>query len=194
MGLVVPFPARRTRTTLPSYRDAEISRHAASLLRDTALLYAVPIPLAVLCERLGLAVYRARFALADLAGFIIRRDGPYKIYVNDADPPARQRFTVAHELGHYALHLRPTPPDQIAGFQDGRAVMDAALRPDPSGHPVERQAHLFAAALLMPADSVTAAWHTWPDVAALARAFAVPLPAMTLRLHALNLRPDDPPS
>lgn len=47
----------------------------------------------------------------------------------------RQRFTVAHELGHLALHAAQPPP----------ATADEATR-------IERQAHRFAGAFLAPAD------------------------------------------
>jgi Zn-dependent peptidase ImmA (M78 family) len=46
--------------------------------------------------------------------------------------PMRQRFSVAHELGHLLLHPDPVPGD--------------------SGH--EREANAFAAELLMPADEI----------------------------------------
>lgn len=52
-------------------------------------------------------------------------------------PGDRQRFTVAHELGHLCLH-GTTPPPRTP--QDARAI--------------ENQAHRFAAAFLAPADAV----------------------------------------
>jgi Zn-dependent peptidase ImmA (M78 family) len=52
-------------------------------------------------------------------------------------PGDRQRFTVAHELGHLTLHEHVKPPDTAA---------EASL--------LEKQAHLFASAFLAPADAM----------------------------------------
>jgi len=52
-------------------------------------------------------------------------------------PGDRQRFTVAHELGHLALHGGLGPP---ASSEEARQI--------------EKQAHLFAAAFLAPADAM----------------------------------------
>lgn len=53
-------------------------------------------------------------------------------------PGDRQRFTVAHELGHLSLHAAQPPPESA----------DAARR-------IEQQAHRFAAAFLVPAGPLT---------------------------------------
>lgn len=59
-----------------------------------------------------------------------------------AIPGDRERFTVAHEIGHLALHHDRLPPDTPA---------DATR--------YERQAHRFAAAFLAPADPALADLH-----------------------------------
>ena len=58
---------------------------------------------------------------------------------------AFQRFTVAHELGHYFLSGHP---EQLFPNGDGRHESQAEFS---SGNQWERQADYFAAALLMPA-------------------------------------------
>lgn len=40
----------------------------------------------------------------DISGAIVRKDGRVVIAVNPAHHSNRQRFTIAHELGHYLLH------------------------------------------------------------------------------------------
>jgi Zn-dependent peptidase ImmA (M78 family) len=171
VGEVIAFTERMARIEMASREDSGIAKRAASLLRETALQYAVPVPLDVLCDRLGIQVYRARFAIEELAGFIVGQDGSWTIYVNGAEPPERQRFTIAHELGHYTLHLQRTSQDHFAGFKDSRDAIDAAFRYGTSGNAQERQANQFAAALLMPKERVTAYWRTLSDVEAMARAF-----------------------
>ena len=71
----------------------------------------------------------------------IKIDGKrdFKIYLPFHSSPLRDRFTIAHELGHYILHSR------LAGVEKLKATR--------SGHGrVEWEANWFAAGLLMPAD------------------------------------------
>ena len=37
--------------------------------------------------------------------------GGYRIEIRKSDSPTRQRFTLAHELAHYLLHIDPKYPD-----------------------------------------------------------------------------------
>jgi Zn-dependent peptidase ImmA (M78 family) len=80
----------------------------------------------------------------DISGFLLRRDdGSPVIGVNSHHPPVRQRFTVAHELGHYLL-----------GDEDSLHIdRELRLRSNLSSQGVdsdEIEANLFAAELLMP--------------------------------------------
>jgi Zn-dependent peptidase ImmA (M78 family) len=45
--------------------------------------------------------------LEPLAGFLYASPRAGTIFVEQTDSVTRRRFTVAHELGHYLLHLRP---------------------------------------------------------------------------------------
>ena len=55
----------------------------------------------------------------------------------------RQRFSIAHELGHLEIHRRPSSIMLCAS-------RDIGTRPRGGGDDVERQANQFASALLMP--------------------------------------------
>lgn len=108
--------------------------------------------------------------------------GYYKIYngvpsieYNVTEPPVRQRFTVAHELGHFALGHEDSPRD-VGNFQS-------------SGDYRERQANKFAAELLMPASLVTHYYQSGvaSSVEALASIFGVSKDAMGYRLINLGL-------
>jgi hypothetical protein len=62
-----------------------------------------------------------------------------EIHIAGGKQHTRQRFTFAHELGHYLLH------DQLVSYREG----------EPTNKPaVEQEADFFAAELLMPAQSV----------------------------------------
>lgn len=96
----------------------------------------VPVNLERLCRRLG-------FAIVEWPGplyFTSLLSVPHRIIVvNKNMIYVRRRFSVAHELGHYALGQAGV---QFFG-ERGRA---------------ERAANKFAAALLMPADDVERLW------------------------------------
>jgi len=92
-----------------------------------------------------------------------------------------RRFTLGHEIGHWMLHCGGTP-----AFTSGRP----ACRGESPGAR-ERQADMYAAALLMPEDRVLAAlpaapWSGWPDVYRLADAFVVTVTAMVRRMEELR--------
>jgi DNA helicase-2/ATP-dependent DNA helicase PcrA len=137
------------------------------------------------------------------------------IEVRRSDPPSRQRFTIAHEVGHYRLHVvaeRALASSSYAcsaaaiakGDGEGRAaprLRAAALpgfaapqppaAPPPSTRDMRRreiEANTFAAELLMPALLVEQAVARYgPDIVGLAEHFAVSRQAVQYRLEKLRL-------
>lgn len=103
-----------------------------------------PIKLGVLSHQLGVNVFRATLP-AGISGEIKKTDeGRYIIRVNRHESKNRQRFTLAHELGHYLLHR-----DQI-----GDGIADDALYRSRLSNALEYEANKFAADLLMPSAEV----------------------------------------
>ena len=161
---------------------SEIERLAYDLLYDHHLEDAAPVTVMHLCTLLGIDVWETTFTEPDLSGLIIGRDGKYTIYVNEEEAAERQRFTMAHELGHYWLHLRDQR--QHVGFKDSRDNISRAFRrSDAPLSPMETEANQFAAALLMPTKLVRA--YRYLDPAALAKRFGVSTQAMDIRLRSL---------
>ncbi|MBC3911585.1 ImmA/IrrE family metallo-endopeptidase [Undibacterium sp. NL8W] len=101
-------------------------------------------------------------------------NGIQSIEYNVSEAPVRQRFTVAHELGHFALGHEDAPRD-VGNFQSSRDFR-------------ELQANKFAAELLMPASLVREHYLNGKagSVEALANIFGVSKDAMGYRL--INLR------
>ncbi len=63
-----------------------------------------PVPVEEIARRRGIAV--RYLALEDeLSGMIFNKDGATIIVINLRHPPNRQRFSLAHECGHYELHM-----------------------------------------------------------------------------------------
>jgi hypothetical protein len=82
-----------------------------------------------------------------LAGLMFRLGDDGLAFVSADDILARQRFTAAHELGHFLLHR-----DRMTGF-----IADADIsETDDATNEMEREANRFAAELLMPEDVIRA--------------------------------------
>jgi hypothetical protein len=92
--------------------------------------------------------------------------------------PARRRFTIAHELGHWCMHR--------AGRE--RLFCRASAVDPPEERPerpvVEREADAFAAALLMPAQLMQREYKHDREFERLCERFEVSGSAMGRRLHA----------
>jgi Zn-dependent peptidase ImmA (M78 family) len=99
---------------------------------------------------------------------------PYILIAKDKDTCARSRLDAAHELGHLVLHRRVKE----------RTLADAAAFKD-----IERQAYMFAGALLLPAESFSR--EVWsPSLnafLALKERWKVSIGAMVKRCSALGM-------
>ena len=144
-----------------------------------------------LAHEIGLAVYLTGDWPETASGMIRknRKKGGksgYAVTVNDKHCKARQRFTVAHEIGHFVLH-----PDLI-----GDRIGDDGLYRSHLPNIREVEANRFAANLLMPTELIekaeVAGVDTIPD---LARIFQVSRSTMAVRLGVpFEIRESDEPA
>lgn len=164
---------------------AEIEQRAEDVIRKHGL-FSIPVDPVLIAQREGIRVHNAKFSDSGLSGLVAKRGASVSILVNEADPPFRKRFTIAHELGHHFLHL----------LADGDIVdksIDLFRDTEPPEQPLttearqEIQANQFAAALLMPAALVRTAYKETADLSVLARRFNVSETAMGYRLTRLGL-------
>lgn len=151
-----------------------------------------------LARALGAVVRREPFD-GDVSGALYRSERSTIIGVNDRNASVRQRFTIAHEIGHLLLHkdtlvfvdrqfLGVVPSKGIEDPQFYRnAVSSQAIDPR------EIEANRFAAALLMPEDFLRrdVGNHPLPltadALATLAARFEVSQQAMVFRLINLGI-------
>lgn len=110
-----------------------------------------PVDVEGLIRALGLGVQKALLD-RNITGMIEKsKDDGYVITVNERDPLTRQRFTMAHELGHYIYH-RARIGD---GVDDDRLYRSTGkYKTSRIGMAQETQANQFAANLLMPWDLI----------------------------------------
>lgn len=101
---------------------------------------ALPISTSGLCRQMGIEVkYDDKVRLGDgCGGMALKKGRRYVIVVRRSDPPQRQRFTIAHELGHIL-------------FGDVGRFKLVNREPSPMDNPIEMRANVFASRILAPA-------------------------------------------
>ena len=129
------------------YRQKLLVRQAEQLLQDETLLE-LPVDLEALAQTRGIFIQKMDSAEEGVSGMLLRHGDTFGILYSTRIPnPGFQRFSIAHELGHYFIdgHL-----DQIP-FEGNRHSSRAGFV---SSDPYEREADHFAAGLLMPTTPV----------------------------------------
>ena len=135
-----------------------------------------PIDVVKVAERLGIEV-RFEPMDDDMSGFLENLGQRWVIGVNQYHHKVRQRFTIAHELAHFALHR-----SMKTEFRD-----ETFARRSDSHDPMEREADSFAADLLMPKETVSSTVNRGVrSLNELATAFSVSTIAMKYRLRSLG--------
>lgn len=161
---------------------AEATRDASALLDQAwASPFGVDVPVdpVSIAESLGVDVFTADLDMG-VAGLLVKVAGQDPaIYLNAADSENRQRFTCAHELGHYIR--RSASDDEGWEYIDRRDQLSST-----GVDPEERYANGFAAQLLMPEHEVRSHAKKM-DAAAMAYTFGVSLEAMKNRLTTLRI-------
>jgi Zn-dependent peptidase ImmA (M78 family) len=165
-------------------------QHAQRILQQFGVT-TTPVPVEDVAVRLGAKIsYEPFEGKGELSGMLIRDKALTVIGINSAHPKVRQRFSIAHEIGHLVMHKGDVFVDQTIRFnRDGTS----SLAIDRS----EIQANRFAAALLMPeglvASSVRKRLDKKPNlnhallIDDLAREFRVSTQAMEYRLINLGI-------
>lgn len=141
-----------------------------------------PVDLRGLAAEYGIKLHEA-WLPSGVSGELVPKGGDtFQINVSASDNPRRQRFTIAHELGHYFLHRHLIG----TGVDDDRAYRSTSVGRYHNmaiGPREETEANRFASNLLMPQhliDDLSARGITTPSE--LAKELNVSLPAMRVRL------------
>lgn len=151
----------------------------------------LPIPVNEIAIKRGLEI-KAYDLGEDVSGVLVIKDGLGFIGYNPTESKVRQRFTIAHELGHYELHNKQ---NESALFIDKQFRVEFRNQDSSTGEMIrEREANAFAAALLMPGKILIKEikHHHFElsdddNLLELAKLFNVSVSAMTFRLMNLNL-------
>jgi Zn-dependent peptidase ImmA (M78 family) len=150
----------------------------------------LPIPINELAFKRGLAV-KAYDLGENVSGVLVINDGTGFIGYNPSESEVRQRFTIAHELGHYELH---NIENESNLFVDKQFKVEFRNSNSSTGEMIyEREANAFAASILMPENIIVNEIKNHhfdlsddSNLQELAKLFNVSVSAMTFRL--LNLK------
>lgn len=151
----------------------KISEISEYLPRNSHNTVSVPVDLRSLLEKYELSLRNATFKRPGISGAFDR--SARTIYISPSDPSTRQRFTIAHELGHYFLHQDIT--EDILFREKSKADKTSQI---------ETEADSFAAELLMPEDAIRLYWPIAESIQQLADIFDVSFLAMSTRLKCLG--------
>lgn len=162
-----------------------IEERAESILKNHNL-FTVGFSVNKLARQLGIGLVEKTFD-KDISGLLAIGKNQAVISYNYLEDEKRQRFTIAHELGHYFLHSKDQPlfidkPQRVMYRNNASATGEIQK---------EREANAFAAALLMPRKLIEDELDNSPDdtfdyVKYLAKRFKVSEQAMSFRLSNLG--------
>jgi Zn-dependent peptidase ImmA (M78 family) len=128
---------------IDSYQKIESDAHA--LLSIHAITEA-PIPIERLTRQMGVALISYDMG-EEISGLLVLQGSTGTIGYNSKHSKKRQRFTIAHELGHYVLHREKenffVDKDFLVKYRSSKSYNSDEIR-------LEQQANAFAAAILMP--------------------------------------------
>lgn len=142
----------------------------------------IPVDVESLCKHLGIRIRLVDFSSIEkkvdkeISGALQRQGVRYTILINESETDVQARFAIAHELGHYFLHIENDPRQIVASFRWDRS-------------PQETAANKFAVELLMPSTLVQEEYAKLviPVSDTLAQKFNVSKSAMCNRLDSLGL-------
>lgn len=162
------------------------------ILEKSNMPFSVPIDIEKLINFLNIKIEnKPDFTKMKVLGSIRIKDNEPVIWINKIANQlnVRRRFTLAHELGHYMLHLAPLTTWNNEAFVDEKISFN---RDDEWDHR-EMEANGFAAQLLMPAHIVKDKVNSYTkknqplDIEKLSNEFEVSKVAMQYRLKSLGI-------
>ena len=169
-----------------------IEQKTTDLLRKYGLMI-VPVDVKLLIKKLKIKLESVDFG-EEVSGVLVTEMGKSKIGYSRNESKQRQRFTLAHELGQYSLHLKD---NKNKLFVDNVKVMYRKQAFTNTEKKQEIEANRFAASLLMPKELILDRYNYLSKeetfliddeiINKLAKEFQVSSVAMTYRLTNLGL-------
>jgi len=128
----------------------EIIEEKAEKILHEADAHRAPVPIQLVAQHLNLEL--EALPLRDISGMLIVRGDRGAIGYNSAHARVRQRFTICHEIAHFALHAEHNEKPRL--FIDQHVVHRTSEKASTKAECQQVEANRFGAALLMPKDLV----------------------------------------
>ncbi len=178
--------------SLPSSFYIKIEQQVSELLREAKITQA-PVSVEHIAKTQGAAVVPYELG-EEVSGVLVVEEHKGTIGYNSIHPKNRQRFTIAHELGHLVLHVSKNKPKELFVDKDFIVKWRYNKIYSPKEFQHEQEANAFAAALLMPKEFLINEMQKEKFkeltetrlIEELAKVFNVSIQAMTYRFADLN--------
>lgn len=132
-----------------TYKKIEVT---ANKLLKSVKIRSVPVDVEEIAEFLNIRIFYEDLD-EDVSGFLAVECGNATAVINKNQHPNRQRFTIAHEIGHFVLHASSERDKNL--FIDKKYTVHHRDHKSCLGTlKAEREANLFASVLLMPKDLI----------------------------------------
>jgi Zn-dependent peptidase ImmA (M78 family) len=140
-----------------------------------------------ICKKLDIKCFDSDFDDSRISGMLIRNKetNKFEIYVNRKHSDTRQRFTVAHEIGHYLSWKHQSYSYEQLNKENEIEDYAISFRHESIQSDAETEANEIAATILMPEDKVRDLAKENLTIEEMAEKFFVSESAMTIRLQAL---------
>lgn len=159
---------------------AKINENIENLTANILLnndLYKIPANILKIAEANDIAVYTADLEKKILGAIKYDKNSKkYTILLNKKQDYVQQRFTLAHELGHFFMHKKILESEEVH--------VDIMYKIEEQD---EKDVDYFAGALLMNKMLLEKMYETNQSIRELAEMFEVSVSVMTLRLDTLGL-------
>ena len=139
------------------------------------------------CDELNIDFFDADFDNPEISGMLIKdkETNKFGIYVNRKHSNVRQRFTVAHEIGHYLSYKHKSYSFNELNSEGSIEDYAMSFRKENLHSNAETEANLIAAEMLMPEDKIEKMIKEKLTIEEMADEFFVSEAAMTIRLKTL---------
>jgi Zn-dependent peptidase ImmA (M78 family) len=168
------------------------ARKQAELLIASLGIKQAPVKVEDVAKHLGLRILSMKNLDEDVSGLLITKPDMACIVIREGDHPSRQRFSIAHEIGHFFLRHQFEPGEHVH-VDRGHRISRRDKKSSAGTDLKEVEANQFAACLLMPSSLVLESIKELQTeelydehITKLAKQFKVSEQAMTIRLSVLG--------
>jgi Zn-dependent peptidase ImmA (M78 family) len=139
-----------------------------------------------LCNNFNIEIYDSNLD-SNVSGAIYHDNNIWEVFVNESHHPNRQRFTIAHEFGHYVSYVNNSYSKTYLDTQGN--VTDVMYRKQECNseeEKMEQEANLIAARLLMKEDIMNKLIRENREISDIAKQLRISVEAVSYRIKSFG--------